>query len=154
MSEVNEAILSNLLETSLDRQDVKQIYEAFVASGLSGAVEVISSADVTASVSGAQIPDLEVDTKVFVTSSNADHIVILPAPTVGRVIVLIEESTVGYEIRSSSPATIAINDGTGTNAESAIPASNIVVLVCASSTKWVGTKQTLAGVTTPLEAAA
>ena len=70
--------------------------------------------------------------------SDANHIIILPAPVVGNIIHLIETGTTGYELRTSTPASIGINGGTGTNAESAIAgAITYVKCVCVSSTNWI-----------------
>lgn len=72
---------------------------------------------------------------VTVTSADANHIVALPAPVVGKVIILRNGAT-GYELRSSAPATIAINGGAGAGAESAIAASTMVIAVCTTATTW------------------
>jgi hypothetical protein len=74
-------------------------------------------------------------TFVTVTSANADHWVNLPAPVPGMIIVLVNGGT-GYELRSSAPASIAINGGSGSAAESAIAANTMVVAVCKSATAW------------------
>ncbi len=60
----------------------------------------------------------------------------------------------GYEIRSSAPATIAINGGTGSNVESAVAASPLVRLVCSSATTWIATNFAADGTVSALEAAA
>jgi|GEM_PF-6699755 len=72
---------------------------------------------------------------VTVTSDNADKIVILPAPTPGAIVILANGAT-GYELRSSAPASVAINGGAGANAESAIAANSMVIAVCTSATTW------------------
>lgn len=72
---------------------------------------------------------------VTVTSDDANKIVILPAPTPGTIVILRNGAT-GYELRSSAPATIAINGGAGANAESAIAASTMVIAVCTTATTW------------------
>ncbi len=72
---------------------------------------------------------------VTVTSADANHIVVLPAPTPGTIVILRNGAT-GYELRSSAPATVAINGGAAANAESAIAASTMVIAVCTSSTTW------------------
>lgn len=74
---------------------------------------------------------------VTVTSDNADKVIILPTPTPGTIILLAVAST-GYELRSSATATIAINGGTDTTGESAIPADTLVFIVCTSATTWQG----------------
>lgn len=89
---------------------------------------------------------------ITVTSADANHIIVLPTPTPGTVISLANGGT-GYELRSSTPASIAINGGSGSNAESAIPASAIAVVWCTSATTWIGL--TITGTTlASMEAAA
>ncbi|MDV7395630.1 hypothetical protein RZS08_29850, partial [Arthrospira platensis SPKY1] len=61
---------------------------------------------------GAAIADAGLLQFVTVTSDNADKIVILPTPTPGTIVILRNGAT-GYELRSSAPATVAINGGTG-----------------------------------------
>lgn len=72
---------------------------------------------------------------VTVTSDDANKIVILPAPTPGTIVILRNGAT-GYELRSSAPATVAINGGTGASAESAVAASTMVIAVCTTATTW------------------
>jgi hypothetical protein len=75
---------------------------------------------------------------VTVTCGNAAHIIVLPTPTPGNVVTLSEDGTTGYELRSSAPATVAINGGTDTNGESAIAgAITYVTCVCVSATSWI-----------------
>lgn len=72
---------------------------------------------------------------VTVTASDANHIVVLPTPTPGTIVILRNGST-GYELRSSAPATVAINGGAGASAESAIAANTMVIAVCTTATTW------------------
>jgi len=72
---------------------------------------------------------------VTVTSGNANHIVALPAPVIGNVI-WINVGANGFELRSSAPATIAINGGAEADAESAIAANSTVLAICISLTAW------------------
>lgn len=74
---------------------------------------------------------------VTVTSADANHIVVLPTPTPGTIVVLHVGAT-GFELRSSAPATVAINGGAGADAESAIAADSTCVMVCVSATAWKG----------------
>jgi len=74
-------------------------------------------------------------THVTVTSGNADHIIVLPTPTPGRQVV-INVGANGFELRSSTPASVAINGGTGASAESAIAANSTVLAICVSATAW------------------
>lgn len=92
---------------------------------------------------------------VKVTATDANHIIVLPAPVLGKIVVLIEVSTVGYELRTSAPATIGINGGTGSAVESAIPASSTVILVCETATNWKGLQlSSTAGTLAKVEVAA
>lgn len=72
---------------------------------------------------------------VTVTSAGANNIVVLPTPTPGTIVILANGAT-GYELRSSAPATVAINGGTGASAESAIAANTMVVAICTTATTW------------------
>jgi hypothetical protein len=94
----------------------------------------------------------------FVTvdaDSDANHIVTLPAPVVGTIIHIAESGTTGFELRTSAPATIGINAGTGSNAESAIAgAITLVRCVCVSSTNWVASQFDADGDESKVEAAA
>lgn len=73
-----------------------------------------------------------------ITSGAAARIVILPAPVIGNIINIIEDGTTGYELRSSTTASIGINGGTGSAAESEIAgAITYVKCVCVSATNWI-----------------
>jgi len=74
---------------------------------------------------------------ITVTSADANNIIVLPTPTPGVEVVL-DVGATGFELRSSDPTTIAINGGTGANAESAIPANSTVFMRCVSATAWKG----------------
>lgn len=106
---------------------------------------------VTATVGGAAIS--AASSYVTVTSSDANHIIILPAPVVGKQLVINVGAT-GFELRSSNPATIAINGGSGANAESAIAANSTCFLICISATAWKGTFWDADGDVAKIEAAA
>lgn len=97
------------------------------------------------------IPDAV--TFVTVTSDDANKIIILPEPVVGREVV-IDVGATGFELRSSDPATIAINGGSGADAESAIPADSTVFLRCISLTAWKGFYLDADGDVVKVEAAA
>ena len=87
--------------------------------------------------------------------SDANHIIILPAPVVGNIITIIENGTTGYELRTSAPSTIAINGGTGSSGESAIAgATTYIRCVCVSSTAWIATQFAADGTESKVEAAA
>jgi len=73
----------------------------------------------------------------FVTvTGGANNIIVLPTPTPGRIVILYVGAT-GYELRSSAPATVAINGGTDSAGESAIGANTLVVAICATATSWL-----------------
>lgn len=90
---------------------------------------------------------------VVVTSDDANKVLTLPTPTPGNIVWILPNST-GYELRSSDPATIAINGGTGSNAESAVGANYLVRCVCCSATTWVCSTFSTDGTEAKLEAAA
>ncbi len=90
---------------------------------------------------------------VTVTSANANNIITLPPAVPGTIVKLINGAT-GYELRTTSPTTIAINGGVGSAAESAIAASTNVVMECFSETTWIGSTYTAAGVKGVVEVAA
>ncbi len=87
--------------------------------------------------------------------SDANHIIILPAPVIGNIIHLIETGTTGYKLRTSTPASIGINGGTASNGESAIAgAITYVKCVCVSSTNWICSQFDADGDESKVEAAA
>lgn len=90
---------------------------------------------------------------VTVTSADANHIVVLPTPTPGTIVILANGAT-GYELRSSAPATVAINGGTGASAESAIAANTLAILICESATSWKGLQLGSDGTLAKVEVAA
>ena len=90
---------------------------------------------------------------ITVTSANANNIMVLPAPVPGTRVTLFVGAT-GYELRSSTPASVAINGGTGASAESAIPANTIVHMFCESATTWKGFQQAIGGTLALVEVAA
>jgi len=75
---------------------------------------------------------------VTVTSSDANHIIVLPPPVPGHILIL-QNGATGYELRSNAPSTVFINaDAGGGAVESAIPANSTVIMICVSATKWKG----------------
>lgn len=88
-----------------------------------------------------------------VASPNANNIITLPAPVPGTTVGLRNGAT-GYELRSSDPGSVAINGGKGAAAESAIPASVLVICVCDTETTWLCSQTDTAGITTAVEVAA
>ena len=87
--------------------------------------------------------------------SDANHIVILPKPTVGNIVHISENGSTGYELRSSSPNTVGINGGTSANGESAIAgAITYVKCVCVSATSWICSQYDADGDESKVEAAA
>jgi len=110
--------------------------ETFVGN-LVGQVAPVAAAR-TATVNGSgsgTIADAGMLQFVTVTSDDANKIVVLPTPTPGTIVILRNGAT-GYELRSSAPATVAINGGLGANAESAIAANTMVIAVCTTATSW------------------
>ena len=106
-----------------------------------------------ASTAGTQIPEERLVQFVIPTWGNANNILILPAPDPGKIVIIAGAAT-GGELRTTAPATIAINGGSAANAESAVAANQMVILICESATSWkaftIASNGTIAG----LEAAA
>lgn len=90
---------------------------------------------------------------ISVTASDPNHIIILPTPTPGSV-VLLHVAANGFELRTSDPNTIGINGGTGAAAESAIGANTTVLMICASATSWKGLQMGADGTLAKVEVAA
>ncbi len=94
-------------------------------------------------------------TVVVVTAAGANDVLVLPDPVVGTEITIIKPAAGAMELRSSAPATIAINGGTGATAESAIlTTTRIVRVICTSLTTWVAVEVSSIGAQTAVEAAA
>jgi len=129
-----------------------------IAGAITATTGVQSSAvSVTATDDGTGTGTIAAGTSVasINADSDANHIVILPAPVVGNIIYLIETGTTGYELRSSAPATIGINGGTGSNVESAVAgATTYVKCVCVSATNWICSQYDADGDESKVEAAA
>ncbi len=108
----------------------------------------------TATVAGATTGTIA-DGTGFVVAGNggdANNIIILPSPTVGSFLFLY--TTGALEVRSSTPASVAINGGTGASAESAIPSGALCVFICVTTTAWLAFQITNAGVVSGVEVAA
>lgn len=116
----------------------------------SGAIARTATADGTGTGTIASGPKLQF---VTVTSADANHIIVLPAPTPG-VVVILHVAATGYELRTSAPATVGINGGTGAGAESAIGANTTVVMICATATSWKGLQLGSDGTLAKVEVAA
>ena len=100
--------------------------------GLSGNITLATATGATTGT----IADAGMLQFVTVTSADANHIIVLPTPTPGTIVVLVNGAT-GYELRSSAPSTVLINAGAGGAAvESAIAASTMVIAVCKTATAW------------------
>lgn len=144
--------------TSLTTSSRIFVYDSKKPDGdpkLSGTIGIedfkASKTAVTATAAGAQIPATA--DFVTVTSASADNIVILPDPVVGKKLEIYVAAT-GYELRTSAPAAIAINGGSGAGAESAIGANVLVKITCTTLTTWVGSQLTAAGVLSAIQVAA
>jgi hypothetical protein len=116
-------------------------------------VEGAGSVSLTATASGVRIPDERYIVFVRPTWGAVDNILILPPPVPGRIVIIAGAAT-GGELRTTAPATIGINGGTGTDAESAIAANMMVIAICESATNWKGFTIASNGVVTTLQVAA
>lgn len=118
--------------------------------GLQGAVARTATAD---GLTTGIIADGGMLQFVTVTSASADNIIVLPTPTPGTIVILHVAAT-GFELRTSTPASIGINGGTGASAESAIGANTTVVMICATATSWKGLQLGSDGTLAKVEVAA
>lgn len=107
----------------------------------------------TATATGTKISSESLIQIVTPTWGNANNILILPDPSPGM-IVMIAGAATGGELRSSDPETVAINGGTGANAESAVAANQMVIAICESATSWKALTIASDGTVAGLEAAA
>lgn len=106
-----------------------------------------------ATSSGTRIPGERLIQFVIPTWGNANNILILPSPEPGMMVVIAGAAT-GGELRTTSPTTIAINGGTGADAESAVAANQMVFCICESATSWKAFTIASNGTVAGLEAAA
>lgn len=125
---------------------LNDLLDAF-SSGGPGAVLL------TATATGTKIPEDAFIQMVTPTWGAADNILILPTPTPGKIVIIAGAAT-GGELRSSAPATIAINGGVGASVESAVAADAMVIAVCESATSWKAFTLASNGAIAGLEAAA
>ena len=77
-------------------------------------------------------------TYIVSADGDANHIATLPTPKAGMTVFLdCSSDSTGFELRTSNPSAIKINDGSGSNAESAIAASiGLVRCVAVNPTNW------------------
>jgi hypothetical protein len=119
------------------------------SGGFTGAVTGAVTGDVTGDVNGYVTRQVEAVTVnstgvaisadtdfASLTSANAAHIAILPAPVVGKVVRGAIAGT-GCEIRSSVPTGIMVNGVTGAGVESALAANASFEATCVGATKWI-----------------
>jgi hypothetical protein len=122
-----------------------------VTVSMSGTVAVTPTADGTGT---GQIPP---GAKIVIAASsgNADHIVTLPPPVVGKEILIFKAAATVFEMRTNAPATVGISGGTGATAEAATLVNSVMIrLTCVSATNWVGIGHVAASTATAIEAAA
>ena len=108
---------------------------------------------VAATADGVALEENKLIQFVVPTWGAATNIVILPSPQPGKIVIIAGAAT-GGELRSSDPATIAINGGSGAGAESAIAASKMAIMFCESETSWKGIGIASDGTVAGIEAAA
>jgi hypothetical protein len=87
---------------------------------------------------------------------NAAFWLTLPTPTPGNIVWLMTSGdATGFEVRTDTPASVAINGGSGANAESAIAAAiTMCRFVCVSATEWIANQWDADGDESKVEAAA
>ena len=83
-----------------------------------------------------------------ISSTNDDHIITLPAPVIGTKVYLNSAGETGqnYELRTSDPSTVKLNNVSGSGKEALIEeAVSLVVATCLSTTEWLVTQYTNVG---------
>jgi len=94
----------------------------------------------TATADGSGTGTIAAGTRVVApTSDDANKIIVLPAPVPGDKITLLPTAT-GYELRTSNPATISLNNVSGAGKELAVAAATRIEACCESLTAWTATK--------------
>lgn len=129
---------------------LSDLLKAFTEQG-PGIVNAIATDD--GSGTGTLRENLLVQFVVPNWDGDATHILVLPSPKPGKV-VIIAGATTGGELRTTTPATVGINGGTGAAAESAVAANQMVVAICESATSWKAFTIASDGTTAGLQAAA
>ena len=76
---------------------------------------------------------------VSVTSENAAHIIVLPPAVIGNSVV-IHVGGNGYELRTSNPSSIKLNNVDGSGTELAVAANVVIRCTCVSTTAWIAEK--------------
>lgn len=119
-------------------QDINSISTTEIADGSVTPVKYIILQDITATTDGTGTGVISATTTYAdVTSSSDTKIVTLPAPVHGKTLI-IDVGANGFKLQSSSPATIAINGGSGASAVSTIAANSTLYMICTSTTSWKG----------------
>lgn len=112
--------------------------EANVTGNVTGNVSgyALKSAAITATADGLTTGIIPAGvTHAVITSSVNTKLVTLPAPVPGLRLTLVMTAN-GGKVRSSAPASIKINGGSGAAASSAISANVEVIFECMSATLW------------------
>lgn len=124
-----------------------------VYSGSAWVQEGAQSYAMTGAAAGEAIPDGV--THVAMTSANAAHWLDLPSPLPGTIVWITSLGGTGWELRTSDPATVALNGNTPTAGhESAVAATDVLTrCVCMSATTWIVNHFTTAGVESAADAA-
>lgn len=147
-----------VVDASLDLAGLNDLGVDGTLTAAAAAISALTFASVTRTATSdglttGTIADAGLIQFVAVTSANAAHIVVLPTPTPGSIVILAVGAN-GCELRSSAPATVAINGGTGASAESALAANSLALLICQSATSWKGLQLASDGTLAQVEAAA
>ena len=85
---------------------------------------------------------------VTATSANANHILVLPTPTPGTQLQIFAAGNTNFELRTSDPATVKLNNVSGAGKELVVSAGTVVHCICTSATTWIATAYSNVGATT------
>jgi len=152
-NEVNTSALSLSYTTFTANETISGDLTVDGTATVEGIVYTSASVVATAAGDGAGVIGSGVS-MVTVASSNADHIVTLPTPSIGQIIYIVEATGVGYELRSNDPENVSINGGAGVGYESAIAGATAYIrCVAVSTTAWVVSQFAAAGTESAVEVA-
>ena len=118
------------------KQNVKARGDA--KQGMFSHYDIANAIDVTANTGGtttAIIPDTAKVVNTIGVTGSATFIIVLPTPTPGKTLLLINEPF-AFELESDTPASVKINNVSGTTSLE-IAAAKIVECICVDSLNWI-----------------
>ena len=85
---------------------------------------------------------------VTATSANQNHIVTLPSPTPGTQVHIFAAGATNFELRTSAPGSVKLNNQSGAGKELEVTAGTMLHCICTSATTWIATAYSAVGAPT------